>query len=205
MKKLICLILSLVCLLGMLVSCIPTSDSESEPVPEPEPLTPAKQVIKQIEELPNPHSATEEYGIFPELAEALKSYDALSEEEKKEITNYDRLLYANEIRQYHQMLYKIQPKMESSIKSKLLNPSSMIVNSHFISLCKVGDTFYASGFIDYSAQNRAGGYARDTEYFYYKSNSPESKTATCYPISISFEEYQKATKGAEVYGFPSWN
>lgn len=178
MKKVFCLFLALMFVVS-LVSCSKSKDKTTTT----KKLTPAERVEQEISRMNSQYS---EYKEAPDKQEKafsylMTAYNALSESEKEEVKNADKL---DEIEkkivegwQKNKAIEQATSNIDS-IKRNLLNPTSYIQNNVSIDgwRNKDGATFIYIK-IDYSAQNRAGGYNRETETDYYRWISDTSTYA----------------------------
>lgn len=189
-RKIVCFVFVLLILAG-LVAC--SSKKKAEPS-----FDRAKLVDSKIAGIHYPRyyvdDLNESYNTEKEIKDAEKAYDSLSEEEKLRVENYQRLVLARAYFEYSEMLERAIWDLENGVKYNLLNPASYQRNGSIINIYKAGNDFYFIGNLDYSAQNRAGGYNRNTITGCGKWNSE-----TGYWESIEEAELALIIESAEKY------
>lgn len=163
MKRLTCTLFAILLLLS-LFACDDGETGYSEESKAPE-KTAVELVEERISALDSP---TNDLKYKYELEQAEKAYEELSPADKSKVRNYDLLLSSREVYDYKVWEEKLEDRVVYSIKSKLLNPESLQIHSCSIVMYKMGESIYASVIVDYSAQNRAGGYSREKKFEKYK-------------------------------------
>ena len=195
MKK----IASVICLFTILMSFFACDfvlkDTSSESTSQVELKTAVELVDEKIINLERPTSR-DSYKRALEVVE--QAYEDLSDSEKKQVSNYSLLVNAREVYNYLCMKEKAEGNIKYIISYNLLNPESLQVHSCVVTMYKVEDEFYINAYIDYSAQNRMGGYSRKSEDRYYKWNKENEGLESVGP----FDFLENAMKG-EVYD-PKW-
>ena len=181
MKRLSILFLFICALTLCLFSCDePTGDE----TPEEAPPVVSPYVEPEIPEWYKVETLIDEIKDSDSCYEATKAYFALSDEDKERVLNYLKLEESMEtyesderIRVY---LMKISAKnkfdfFNHELKSDLLNPSSYTVNEQntVVFYDEERNNYYLYIKIDYSAQNRGGGYNRynRADYFIWKNGA----------------------------------
>ena len=147
-------IISLITVLTFILLSICACSSSIEKIKKP-----TEKVIDEISTL-DTNSSLREIERVQEL------YDALTESEKEEISNYDHFLHCKECVEYDNIVDRAFYLVKKELDSRLKNPQSLQIHSKTYAAYKYKETStpkieYICIEIDYSAQNGFGGYNRD--------------------------------------------
>ena len=175
MKKIFAILLTLITLFS--VSCTSSDQSQYSQI------SPVQDVINSIEYLSTSSSISS-------INSVQTKYDALSESEKTQVTNYDHFLYCKECVVYWDTVRKASELAKETLKSNLKNPESLQAHDYTFR-AYTRDISSPDRKIDhiqiiwdYSAQNGFGGYNR-TEYSIIIRNTWDNKLeVTNFSLSV---------------------
>ena len=178
MKKRLLLVLTMIALMLTLVcvfaSCNNGDNANEEVTPPPPEKTAAEKVEDMIDAINDADSCYE----------ATKAYYALTKEEQKALRNWSDLPFKmskyiddTRVRDYY-MQWTAQVKFDNfhdSLRNKLLNINSYTVNNETAKVFYDASAakYYLYIKVDYSAQNKAGGYTRyenNANYFVWETD-----------------------------------
>lgn len=171
-----------------------TTLAETEP-----PKDPSEEVVDLINEFEMPDfSDLKSFDSFDMKVKNVESaYEALGDEEKQKVTNYDRLVKIREYYQYSYYEYVSKILVRNDIQKNLLNPSSYTENYCSVNVRKSESGYYLGWVsIDYSAQNRMGGYERQRGYYFIKFQGSKYSFIT----NSEYNELYEVTE----FWYPSW-
>ena len=106
----------LLIIVGILTSC---TSSSTPPSPPKDPL---QNVIDNL-------SSLNEYSSLEAVSNVENLYNALSDDQKKSVTNYEKILYYKECANFRHRLNSAFPAAEEILKLNLKNPQSLQVHS----------------------------------------------------------------------------
>ena len=178
MKKFISLILIILFCFSLL-SCNNTANSNHESK-----ITPVESVINEISRLSTSSA-------IASINNVQEKYDALSESEKTQVTNYDHFLYCKECVVYWDTVKKASELAKETLKSNLKNPESLQAHEYTFRAYTYDISSpdrkidYIQIIWDYSAQNGFGGYNR-TKYSIIIRNTHDNKLeVTNFSLSVT--------------------
>ncbi len=198
MKRMICLILSIIFL--FLTSCEDLSLHNGQT----EFSGPAALVEQEIAKLPSPIYDDENDTFIIALKKAEENYAKLSDEEKREVKNYNLLLLAREIYNFDWVKKQAEEKMKNSVCEKLSDPSSLKIDFPHIYLYKSDERIYVLVIFDYFVPNSMGGYEEKSETAHYLFLPDKEKQGYDYGSEIDYDTYREAVREAMYYRRPKW-
>ncbi|MBQ9805805.1 MAG: hypothetical protein IJW49_04795 [Clostridia bacterium] len=162
MKKTILFLLISILVISLISCGSETNESNN--------ANPAYQaVINRIEAIKNISDASVDSRTKVDTVRS--QYDALDDQAKAQVTNYDLLLKLERRIKFYSAREEAESEIKDWFNANLKNPSSL--ETHGTSIIVYCDTSHEnpvliSAEVDYSAQNGFGGTNRETKYFYYK-------------------------------------
>lgn len=199
MKRMICLTLTILFL--FLTSC---EESSSQNIPSETAGLTAELIEKKIAKLSNP-SYDEGNNTFITVLEDLeKGYAGLSEEQKREVKNYDRLLLAREIYNFDWIKKHAKQKIRAKVIENSSDPCLLQLKFDHIYLYKFEEKIYVLAILDYMFPNETGNYKENSETGYYLFLPNQNGLGYDLGTELDADTYQKEVTETTYYRRPQW-